>query len=95
MLIMNLQNLQQSNGTLSMIKTTQQVVKEVKLIELLTLKAKLLKHFFCDYSDAYGLVKGDITATVGDANSKVAFKNCTLLYSKLYKMYNSYKRRTC
>ena len=41
-------------------------------------ESKVIKAFFCDYSDAYGLVKGDITATVGDANSKVAFKNCTL-----------------
>ena len=29
----------------------------------------------CDYSDAYILVTGDITATGGDANTKVAFKN--------------------
>ena len=29
----------------------------------------------CDYSDAYILVTGDITATGGDANANVAFKN--------------------
>ena len=30
----------------------------------------------CDYSDAYVLVTGNITVTGGDANTKVAFKNC-------------------
>ena len=29
-----------------------------------------------DYSDAYILVTGNITAKGGDANTKVAFKNC-------------------
>ena len=31
----------------------------------------------CDYSGAYILVTGDITATGGNANTRVAFKNCT------------------
>ena len=31
-----------------------------------------------DYSDAYILVTGNITATGGDANTRVAFKNCAL-----------------
>ena len=30
----------------------------------------------CDYSDAYILVTGNINVTDGDANAKVAFKNC-------------------
>ena len=30
----------------------------------------------CDYSDAYILVKGNITVTGGNANTKVVFKNC-------------------
>ena len=30
----------------------------------------------CDYSDAYILVTGNINVTGGDANTKVAFKNC-------------------
>ena len=30
----------------------------------------------CDYSDAYILVTGDITATGGNADTRVAFKNC-------------------
>ena len=29
----------------------------------------------CDYSDAYMLVTGNITVAVGNANTKVAFKN--------------------
>ena len=31
-----------------------------------------------DYSNAYILVTGNINVTGGDANTKVAFKNCTL-----------------
>ena len=30
----------------------------------------------CDYSDAYILVTGNITVAGGNANTKVAFKNC-------------------
>ena len=39
-------------------------------------ETKAIKSNPCDYSDAYILVTGDITATGGDANTKVAFKNC-------------------
>ena len=35
-----------------------------------------MKSNLCDYSDAYILITGNITATVGDANTSVAFKNC-------------------
>ena len=34
------------------------------------------KSSLCDYSDAYIFVTGDITAAGGDANTRVAFKNC-------------------
>ena len=34
------------------------------------------KSNLCDYSDANILVTGDITATIGDGNTDVAFKNC-------------------
>ena len=37
-----------------------------------------LESSLCDYSDAYGLVIGNITITGGNANTKVAFKNCTI-----------------
>ena len=39
-------------------------------------EAKVMKSNLCDYSDAYILITGNITATVGDANTSVAFKNC-------------------
>ena len=39
-------------------------------------ETKVIKSNLCDYSDAYILVTGNITATGGDANDKVAFKNC-------------------
>ena len=36
-----------------------------------------LESSLCDYSDAYILVTGNINVTGGDANTKVAFKNCS------------------
>ena len=39
-------------------------------------ETKVIKSSLCDYSDAYILVTGNITATGGDANTRVAFKNC-------------------
>ena len=41
-------------------------------------ETKVIKSNLCDYSDAYILVTGNITATGGDAKTRVAFKNCTL-----------------
>ena len=45
-LIVNLQNLQQENGMSLMIKITQNMVKEMKMIEALNLKQKLLNQVF-------------------------------------------------
>ena len=44
----------------------------------LTIKfeTKVIKPNLCDYSDAYILVTGNITAAGGDTNTKAAFKNC-------------------
>ena len=39
-------------------------------------ETKVIKSNLCDYSDAYVLVTGNITATSGDANDRVAFKYC-------------------
>ena len=39
-------------------------------------ETKVIKSNLCDYSDAYILVTGNITAIGGDANTRVAFKNC-------------------
>ena len=39
-------------------------------------ETKVIKSSLRDYSDVYILVTVDITATGGDANTKVAFKNC-------------------
>ena len=44
-------------------------------VKLLTMS---LESSLCDYSDAYILVKGNITVTGADANTKVAFKNCAI-----------------
>ena len=72
---MNLTNLQQENGMLSMIKIKHTMVKWMKMAQPLNLKPKSLNQIY-DYSDAYILVAGDIEATNGDENTKVAFKNC-------------------
>ena len=37
---------------------------------------KVIKSNLCDFSDAYILLTGNITATGGDTNTRVAFKNC-------------------
>ena len=74
---MNLQNLQQENCLLSMIKITQNMVKEMKMKKTIKFEAKVIEAFLCDYSDAYILVTGYIRAAADDANTKVTFKNCT------------------
>ena len=67
---MNLQNLQQENGMLSMIKITQTMVKEIKIVQLLNLKSQnQVKSSLYYYSDAYILVTRDITATGGKADA--------------------------
>ena len=38
-------------------------------------ETKVIKPNLCDYSDAYILATKDITATGGNANTKVSFKN--------------------
>ena len=47
-------------------------------------ETKVIKSNLCDYSDAYILVTGDITATGGDANTKVVFKNCAPFTKLIY-----------
>ena len=42
----NLQNLQQESGMLLMIRITQNMVKEMKMIQALNLKQKLLNQIF-------------------------------------------------
>ena len=42
----NIQNLQQENGMLSMIKITQTMVKEMKIVQPLNLKPKSLNQIF-------------------------------------------------
>ena len=42
----------------------------------ITFLTKSIESSLCDYFDAYILVKGNITVTGGNANTKVAFENC-------------------
>ena len=39
-------------------------------------KTKVINSDLCDFSAAYILVTWNITATVGDDNTRVAFRNC-------------------
>ena len=41
-------------------------------------ETKVIKLNLCDYSDGYILVTGNITATGGDANTRVSFENCAV-----------------
>ena len=72
MLIMNFQNLQQENAILSMIKITDygEGNQSGATVEFET---EVIKSNLCDYSDAYILLTRDITATGGDANTRIAF----------------------
>ena len=44
---------------------------------IIKFETKIITSNLCDYSDAYILVTGDITATGGGADTKVVFKNFT------------------
>ena len=44
--------------------------------EEITFLTRFIESSLCDYSDAYILVTGSFNVTGGDANTKVAFKNC-------------------
>ena len=76
-LIMNLQNLQQENGTLLMTKIMDNMVEEMKMIQPLTIKFEttVIKPSLCDYSDAYILATRDIKVAGIAASTNVAFKN--------------------
>ena len=65
---MKTQNLQQKNDSES--KGNYVPHDRIKFL------TKSIESCLCDYSDAYVLVTGNITVTAGNANTKVAFKNC-------------------
>ena len=49
-------------------------------------ETKVIKPNLCDYSDAYILVTGTITAIRGGVNTKAAFKNCLHLLGVYFKL---------
>ena len=69
---MKIQNLQQQKRYIidSESKGNYEPVSKIKFL------TSSLESNLCDYSDAYILVTGNINVTGGDANTKVAFKNC-------------------
>ena len=75
-LIMNLQNLQQENGTLLMTKKNGRYGRGNENDSTIKFETKVIKSNLCDYSDAYILVTGDIkVADVAANDTNVAFKN--------------------
>ena len=72
-LIMNLRNLQQENGTLLMTKIMDNMADEMKSI--IKFETKVIKPNLFDYSDTYILVIGDIKIADVAADTNVAFKN--------------------
>ena len=66
--------MQQKNGTL--LTLNQRVTIHENLIKFLT---KSLESSFCDYSNAYILVTGNIIVEGSDNNTKVALKYCAPL----------------
>ena len=68
---MNLQNLQQENGTLLMAKIIDNMEEEMKMIQPLNLRQKLLNQIF-----VITQMHGDIKVIVVVADTNVSFKNC-------------------
>ena len=74
-LIINLQNLQQENGTLLMTKIMDNMEEEMKMIQPLNLRQKLSNQIFV-ITQMHVLVTGDIKVADVAADTSVAFKNC-------------------
>ena len=73
---LNLQNLQQENGTLLMTKIMDMIGRRNENDSTTKFEAKVIKPNLCYYSDAYILVTGDLKISDVPANTNVAFKNC-------------------
>ena len=72
-LTMKIQSLQQKKWYIIDSESNSNYAKDEK-IKFLT---RSIESSLSDYTDAYILVTGNINVTGGDANTKVAFKNCT------------------
>ena len=75
MLIMNIQNLEQGNWHVTTNQNNTDYGEGNKDSTTIKFETKVIKYNLCDYSDAYIFVTGNITATAGDTNTRVAFKN--------------------
>ena len=61
-----------------MIKLTQSIVEEIKVVQPLNLKPKpLIQIIVIIHTYAYILITGEITAAGGNAKTQIAVKNCT------------------
>ena len=69
----------------------------ILIINKIKFKTSMLRSSWCDYSDAYILVKGNIIVTstaagganANNANKKVIFKNCALFSNCISKINNT------
>ena len=68
-----LQNLRQENCILSMIKITDYGERN-KSGTTIKFETKVIKSSLCGYSDAYIVVTGNMTATGGNGDTRVGFK---------------------
>ena len=76
---MNIQNLQQENGTLLMTKIMgNKYGRGNENDSTIKSETKVIKPNLCDYSDAYIIVTGGINVADVAAKTNVAFKNCAL-----------------
>ena len=66
------------------------------LINKINFKTSMRRSSLCNYSDAYKLIKGDISvnntgtaAAPNNRNKKLMFKNCALFTSRISKINNT------
>ena len=83
--------------TRNWVKTNDEIRGEYSPNKQIRFKAAMLRSSLCDYSDAYILVKGNITvnntaadgAAANNTNKKVIFKNCAPFTNCISKINNT------
>ena len=83
--------------TRNWVKTNDEIRGEYSPNKQIRFKAAMLRSSLCDYSDAYVLVKGNITvnntaadgAAANNTNKKVIFKNCAPFTNCISKINNT------
>ena len=84
--------------TRSWVETNDDITGAYSPSKRIRFKTTMLRSSLCDYSDAYILIKGNISvhntaaagADVNDANKKVIFKNCAPFTNCISKINNTH-----